>query len=221
MEYPTFSHRRPAWGSPSGCSPKVLLCALSTKAVRPRRSSHLFTALPCWLSPACKLCSDSLFSQSSQAGLHRPVLCLPVRQLSACRQPSSRKCSALIMLTSFRSVLRTNDCSALPCYCQVLWPLLTSCGSLLLRIFPHASARPPRVLTRSFPLIPAPSTAGVPCSYWTLACIAASSTLHSLSGQLLQASGLPPASFRPHLTVTPLPLAAPFPLPGGSGTFTP
>src|SRR5699024_877884 len=82
------------------------------------------------------------------------------------------------------------------------------------------SVRPPRVLTRSFPLIPAPFTVGVPCSYWTLVCIATLSTLHSLSGQLLQASGLPPASFRPHLTMTPLPLAAPFPLPGGSGTFT-
>ena len=36
----------------------------------------------------------------------------------------------------------------------LLWPLLTSCGSLLLRIhfFSNASARPPRVLTRSFPL---------------------------------------------------------------------
>ena len=39
----------------------------------------------------------------------------------------------------------------------VLWPLLTSCSSLLLRIFfriclPNASARPPRVLTHSFPL---------------------------------------------------------------------
>ena len=89
------------------------------------------------------------------------------------------------------------------------------------------SMRPPRVPTRSFPLIPAPFTAGVPCSYWTLVCSATLSTLHSLSGyhalwvQLLQASGLPPASFRPHLTVTPLPLAAPFPLPGGSGNFTP
>ena len=88
------------------------------------------------------------------------------------------------------------------------------------------SMRPPRVLTRSFPLIPAPSTAGVPCSYWTLVCLVTSSTLHSLSGyhalwvQLLQASVLPPASFRPYLAMTPLPLAAPFPLPGGSGTFT-
>ena len=62
------------------------------------------------------------------------------------------------------------------------------------------SARSPRVLTRSFPLIPAPSTADVPCSYWTLACLAALSTLRSLSGQLLQASVLPRASFRltPH-----------------------
>lgn len=56
-----------------------------------------------------------------------------------------------------------------------------------------------------------------PCSYWTLVCLAASSTLRSLSGQLLQVSVLPPASFRPHLTTTPLPLAAPFPLPGGFG----
>ena len=53
------------------------------------------------------------------------------------------------------------------------------------------SVRSPRVLTRSFPLIPAPSTVGVPCSYWTSVCVATSSTLHSLSGQLLQASVLP------------------------------
>ena len=57
------------------------------------------------------------------------------------------------------------------------------------------SMRPPRVLTHSLSLIPAPSIAGVPCSYWTLVCAATSSTLHSLSGyhaqwvQLLQASG--------------------------------
>ena len=45
----------------------------------------------------------------------------------------------------------------------VLWPLLTSCSSLLLRIFfeyvySNASARPPRVLTHSFPLLPAAFT---------------------------------------------------------------
>ena len=89
------------------------------------------------------------------------------------------------------------------------------------------SMRPPRVLTRSFPLIPAPSTAGVPCSYWTLVCLVTSSTLHSLSGyhalwvQLLQASVLPPASFRPHLAMTPLPLAGTLPTAGRVGDFHP
>jgi len=61
-----------------------------------------------------------------------------------------------------------------------------------------ASVRSPRVPTRSFTLIPVPSTVGVPCSYWTLACSAASSTLHSLFGiPVRQASVLPRASFRP------------------------
>ena len=61
-----------------------------------------------------------------------------------------------------------------------------------------ASVRSPRVPTRSFTLIPVPSTVGVPCSYWTLACSAASSTLHSLFGiPVRQASALPRASFRP------------------------
>ncbi|SET53522.1 hypothetical protein SAMN04487771_102341, partial [[Clostridium] aminophilum] len=47
-------------------------------------------------------------------------------------------------------------------------------------------------------LIPVPSTVGVPCSFWTLACLAASSTLHSLFGiPVRQASALPRASFRP------------------------
>jgi len=31
----------------------------------------------------------------------------------------------------------------------------------------------------------------------------------------------PPASFNTHLTMTPLPLATPFPLSSGLGTFTP
>ena len=62
------------------------------------------------------------------------------------------------MLTSFCNLLRTNDCSALPrIFFLVLWPLLTSHSSLLLRIFfnmstPNTPVRPPRVLTRSFPL---------------------------------------------------------------------
>ena len=40
-----------------------------------------------------------------------------------------------IMLTSFCNLLGTNDCSVIPSFFPVLWPLLTSCGSLLLRIF--------------------------------------------------------------------------------------
>ena len=46
------------------------------------------------------------------------------------------------------------------------------------------SVRPPRVLTRSFPLMTVPYTAGAPCSYWTLTCLAVSSALHSLMGFL-------------------------------------
>ena len=42
-----------------------------------------------------------------------------------------------IMLTSFCNLLGTNDCSVIPSFFPVLWPLLTSCGSLLLRIFPQ------------------------------------------------------------------------------------
>ena len=46
------------------------------------------------------------------------------------------------------------------------------------------SVRPPRVLTRSFPLMTVPYTAGAPCSYWTLTWLAVSSALHSLMGFL-------------------------------------
>ena len=46
------------------------------------------------------------------------------------------------------------------------------------------SVRPPRVPTRSFPLMTVPYTAGAPCSYWTLTCLAVSSALHSLMGFL-------------------------------------
>ena len=69
--------------------------------------------------------------------------------------------------------LRTYDCSALPGF-PVLWPLLTSHDSSLLwfgsqlltavtgltAFFPpNPLVRPPRVLTRSFPLLPAMFTA--------------------------------------------------------------
>ena len=59
------------------------------------------------------------------------------------------------------------------------------------------------VLTRFFTLIHAPFTVGAQYSYRTLVCHATLSTLYSLFGQLLQASVLPPASFRPHLAMMP------------------
>ena len=62
------------------------------------------------------------------------------------------------MLTSFRNLLRTNDCSALPGFFPVLWPLLTSCGSLLLRIFlPCVRKTSPGTHT-FFPSLPAAFT---------------------------------------------------------------
>src|SRR5699024_7465803 len=94
LEYPAFAPRHPASGFPSGapagaCTslaelfPEVLPDVLSTRAVRPQWSSHRFPALPCWLSPACRLCSDYLCSESSQECLHRPLLRLPDCQHSA------------------------------------------------------------------------------------------------------------------------------------------
>ena len=71
---------------------------------------------------------------------------------------SARQKTVVLVSHRASNLLRTNDCSALPrIFFLVLWPLLTSCRSLLLRIFfeyvyLNASARPPRVLTRSFPL---------------------------------------------------------------------
>ena len=85
------------------------------------------------------------------------------------------------MLTSFCNLLGTNDCSALPSgKTPVLWPLLTSCRSLLLRIFFLASARPPRVLTRSFPLYLPHLPQMIPCSYWALFCAANSPSFTAL-----------------------------------------
>ena len=57
--------------------------------------------------------------------------------LSLCSKPSFPWYSAFNTLTSFRSVLETYDCSALPLKkkkLKVLWPRLTSCSSLLLRL---------------------------------------------------------------------------------------
>ena len=92
----------------------------------------------------------------------------------------------------------------------VLWPLLTSCRSLLLRIF-FASARPPRVLTHSFPLYLPHLPKAIPCSYWALFCYANLPSLTALYAiSVRQARVLPigrpfnsqnPAFFRFHLTM--------------------
>ena len=60
---------------------------------------------------------------------------VPLLNISLCRKPSFPWYSAFNTLTSFRSVLETYDCSALPLKkIKVLWPRLTSCSSLLLRL---------------------------------------------------------------------------------------
>ena len=82
--------------------------------------------------------------------------------------------------------------------------------------------RPPRVLTRSFPLMTVPYTAGAPCSYWTLTCLAVSSALHSLMGFLFVSpvvcSRLPSDSTS---RWTPLPFSYPFPTAGQGRDFHP
>ena len=82
--------------------------------------------------------------------------------------------------------------------------------------------RPPRVLTRSFPLMTVPSTAGAPCSYWTLTCLAVSSALRSLMSFLFVSpvvcSRLPSDSTS---RWTPLPFSYPFPTAGQGRDFHP
>ena len=101
--------------------------------------------------------------------------------LSLCGKPRLLGYSAFTTPTSFRSLLRTYDCSALPFgfFPRVLWPRLTSCSSLLLRrsdfFAYYPSARPPRVRTTTF----------LPCNrhiyrtelgqHWTSCCCAHSS----------------------------------------------
>ena len=113
---------------------------------------------------------DSLCTECVQAGLHRPLLCLPDHRHSALlhtlRVPHYPFAGSPpvggILRSSCRppfSLLRTYDCSALSTFFVVLWPLLTSHSSLLLREFFPPPVRPPRVLTRSFALIPALFTA--------------------------------------------------------------
>ena len=109
----------------------------------------------------------------------------------------------------------------------VLWPLLTSCSSLLLRIFFRiplldASARPPRVLTHSFPLYLPYLPRTIPCSYWTLACVGALSSTGALyMVSVRQARVLPPSFFRFHLAMDTLDLGYILPTAGRIRDFHP
>ena len=131
------------------------------------------------------------------------------------------------MLTSFFRLLRTNDCSALPDFFPVLWPLLTSHSSLLLRIFFRirlldASVRPPRVLTHSFPLYPPYLPQTIPCSYWALTYVGvspSSKALYMIS--VRQARVLPPSFFRFCLTTDTLDLGYILPTAGWIRDFHP
>ena len=76
------------------------------------------------------------------------------------------------MPTSFCNLLRTNDCSALP---RIFFPgTMASADFLPFVVTAHffsncvylnASARPPRVLTRSFPLYLPHLPSMIPCSF--------------------------------------------------------
>ena len=65
-----------------------------------------------------------------------------------------------------------------------------------------APARPPRVLTHSFPLHLPYLPPTIPCSYWTLTCVGVSSSSAALyMVSVRQARVFPPSFFRSRLTV--------------------
>ena len=133
---------------------------------------------------------NRISAETRIGGLHRPLLRSPVCQYSALphtlRVPhypfaGSPRFRGILLSTywppsSVSSDLRLFGPSLL--FFEVLWPLLTSHSSLLLRSLSNTSTRsppvrPPRVLTRSFTLIPAMFTSsdsvqllgfGSPCS---------------------------------------------------------
>ena len=109
----------------------------------------------------------------------------------------------------------------------VLWPLLTSHSSLLLRIFfpirlLNAPVRPPRVLTHSFPLYLPYLPQTIPCSYWALALLGvlpSSAALYMIS--VRQARVLPPSFFRFCLATDTLDLGCILPTAGRIWDFHP
>ena len=85
-----------------------------------------------------------------------------------------------------------------------------------------ASARPPRVLTHSFPLYLPHLPQTIPCSYWALFCCAnlpSFAALYAIS--VRQARVLPPSFFRFHLTMDTLDLGYILPTAGRIRVFHP
>ena len=109
----------------------------------------------------------------------------------------------------------------------VLWPLLTSHSSLLLRIFFRirlldAPMRPPRVLTHSFPLYLPHLPQTIPGSYWALTLLGilpSSTALYVIS--VRQARVLPLSFFRFCLTTDTLDLGCILPTAGRIRDFHP
>ena len=105
------------------------------------------------------------------------------------------------MLASFRNILRTYDRSALSKAFFFPFPLsFFSLGTMASADFLQfvvttlffAPARPPRVLTRSFPLYLPHLPQAIPCSYWALFCCGNLPSLAALYAiPVRQARGLP------------------------------
>ena len=120
---------------------EVLPGVLSTRAMPVPPSSRQFQALPCWLWPACSLCSGSPCSGSFQANLHRPVPFLPDCQHTAL--PHTLRVPHYLFVGS------PPLCGISVHHADFLQCVVTA--RFFQYVYSNASARPPRVFTRSFP----------------------------------------------------------------------
>ena len=132
------------------------------------------------------------------------------------------------MLTSFFRLIRTNDCSALPEFFSPgtmasadFSQFVVTTHFFRIRLL-HASVRPPRVLTHSFPLYLPYLPQSIPCSDWTLTyagVLSSSGALYMVS--VRQARVLPPSFFRFCLTTDTLDLGYILPTAGRIRDFHP
>ena len=132
------------------------------------------------------------------------------------------------MLTSFFRLIGTNDCSALPEFfffgtmaSADFSQFVVTTHFFRIRLL-HASVRPPRVLTHSFPLYLPYLPQSIPCSYWTLTLLGALSSSGALyMVSVRQARVLPPSFFRFCLTADTLDLGYILPTAGRIRDFHP